>query len=128
MYEHGEPSEAFLVVDLTLEEEDAAPDTSRDEEIACKLSGDLNHGLLGPPNDDKIIILSDSEEEDKVCEDDRDDAKAAPSSARNSPAPTASVANDDDTPNEVQGDSSGGGTPNWVQNDSSDDGDGADTP
>jgi hypothetical protein len=34
-------------VDLTSKEEDAAPNTSRDEEIACKLFSDLNHSLLG---------------------------------------------------------------------------------
>jgi hypothetical protein len=33
MYEHGEPSEGFPVVDLSSEEEDAFPDTSHDEEI-----------------------------------------------------------------------------------------------
>jgi hypothetical protein len=49
VYEHDEPSEGFPVVDLSLEEKDAMPDTSRDEEIAWKIFGGLNHGLLGPP-------------------------------------------------------------------------------
>jgi hypothetical protein len=48
------------VADLTSEEEEDAPDTSRDEEISRKLFGDLNRGLLGPPGDDNIIILNDS--------------------------------------------------------------------
>jgi hypothetical protein len=39
------------VVDLSLGEEDDFPDTSRGEEITRKLFGDLNCGLLGPPND-----------------------------------------------------------------------------
>jgi hypothetical protein len=42
MYGCGEPFGRFSVVDLTSEEEDAIPDPSRDEEIACKLFGDLN--------------------------------------------------------------------------------------
>jgi hypothetical protein len=60
MYEHGRPSKGLLVVDLSSEEEEAAPNTSQDEEITRKLFGDLNCGLLGPPDDDNIIILSDS--------------------------------------------------------------------
>jgi hypothetical protein len=108
MHEHSESSEGFLVMDLTSTEEDAAPDTSQDEEIACKLFGDLNCGLLGPLGDNNVIILSDSEEEDEMREDDRVDTEVASSSARNSPAPAAI---DEDTPDEVQGDSSGGGTP-----------------
>jgi hypothetical protein len=36
MYEHGRPSKGLLVVDLSLEEEEAAPNTSQDEEIAPK--------------------------------------------------------------------------------------------
>jgi hypothetical protein len=66
MYLHGEPSEGFLMVVLSSEEEDAFPDTSRDEEITRKLVGNLNRGLLGPPNDDRIVILSDSEDEEEV--------------------------------------------------------------
>jgi hypothetical protein len=62
MYEHGEPSGRFPVVDLTLEEEDDILDTSRDEEIVRKLFGDLNRGLLRLPDDGNIIVLSDSEE------------------------------------------------------------------
>jgi hypothetical protein len=107
------------MVDLILEEEEDAPDTSRDEEIARKLFNDLNHGLLGPPSDDSIIVLSNSEEEEGVREDDRTNAKVMPSSTRNSPAPSA--ATDDNAPDEVQDDSSGSGTSDWVQNDSSDD-------
>jgi hypothetical protein len=68
LYEHGEPYEGIPVVDLSLEEEDAFPDTSRDDEIAQKLFGDLNRGLLGSPGDsnDNIIILNDSDEEESV--------------------------------------------------------------
>jgi hypothetical protein len=38
-------------------------DTSRDEELARKLFDDLNHDILGPPGDGKIIILDDSDGE-----------------------------------------------------------------
>jgi hypothetical protein len=58
-----------------------------------------------------------------VREDDRTNAKTTPSSARNSPDPSASTAVADNTTNEVQDDSSGGGTLDLVQNDNSDDGD-----
>jgi hypothetical protein len=51
------------VVDLSCDEEDLFPDTSRDEEFTRKLFGDLNCDLLGPPSDGNIIILSDSDEE-----------------------------------------------------------------
>jgi hypothetical protein len=90
----------FPVVDLSSEEEEAALDTSRDEEIVCKLFDDLNHGLLGPPNDGNIIIISDSAKEE-VHEDDCDDAGDTSFSPRNSPIPSTSAAADDDEPNEV---------------------------
>jgi hypothetical protein len=44
-------------------EEDAALDTSWDEEIACRLFSDLNRSLHGSPGDSNVIIPSDSEEE-----------------------------------------------------------------
>jgi hypothetical protein len=84
MHEHGEPSERFPVVDLSPEEVDSLPDTSQDEEIAQKLFGDLNCGLLGMPHDDNIIILSDFNKEEEVRMDDRDEV--VPSSAA-SPLP-----------------------------------------
>jgi hypothetical protein len=99
------------VVDLSSEEEDAFPDTSRDKEIIRKLFGDLNRDLLGPLSDDSVIILSDSDEEKEVREDDCADVEVMPSSTRISPTSTA---DDDDAPDEVQ-------------DDSSDDGDEADT-
>jgi hypothetical protein len=46
------------MVDLSSEEEDVIADTLRDEEIAQKLFGDLNRGLLGPPGDGRIIVLN----------------------------------------------------------------------
>jgi hypothetical protein len=67
MYEHDEPSEGFLVVDISSREEGAFPNNSCDEEITRRLFNDLNHGLLGPPNNDNIIVLSDSNEEEQLC-------------------------------------------------------------
>jgi hypothetical protein len=103
MYEHGETFEGFSVVDMSLEEAYAAPDTSRDEEIARKMFGDLNCGLLRPPDDGNIIIISDSKEEEEVCEDDHVDACAAPFSPWNSSTPSASASAcaNDDAPDEV---------------------------
>jgi hypothetical protein len=43
-------------------------DTSRDEELARKLFGDLNRDILRPPGDGKIIILDDSDNDDKAQE------------------------------------------------------------
>jgi hypothetical protein len=97
-----------------LDEKNPIPDTSWDAEFAKRLFGDLNYRLLGPPDDGKIIILSDSNEEEEVCEEDAVDAKAAPSSAMKSSAPTASTADVDDadkgqSPDQVIGNSSSSG-------------------
>jgi hypothetical protein len=87
------------VVNLDSEDEDEdldAPDTSRDEEIARKLFGDLNCDLLGSPDDGKVIVVSDFYEEEH--EDDHANANATPSSLRVSPVPSASATDDDGTP------------------------------
>jgi hypothetical protein len=36
--------------------------SQRDEQFARRLFGNLNRDVLGPPDDDKIIIISDSDE------------------------------------------------------------------
>jgi hypothetical protein len=56
-------------------EEDSVANTSRDEELARKLFGDLNRDILG---------LSDSDDEDGTHEDTAVNAEAAPPSAANS--------------------------------------------
>jgi hypothetical protein len=43
-------------------------DTSRDEEFARKLFGNLNRDILGPPGDGKIIIIDDSDDDDEMQE------------------------------------------------------------
>jgi hypothetical protein len=54
------------VVDLSSssDEEDFIVDTSWDAEFARRLFGDLNRDVLGPPDNGKVIILSDSDEEE----------------------------------------------------------------
>jgi hypothetical protein len=89
-------------------EENFFVDTSRDEEHARKLFGDLNRDILGPPSDGKIIVLSDSDDEDEAHEDTAVNAKAAPPSAVNSPVTPASAFDADETPDGVQDDSSDG--------------------
>jgi hypothetical protein len=63
MYEHGELSEGFSVVDLSSGEEDATLDTSWDEEVTHRLFCDLNYDRLGLLDDDNASILSDIKEE-----------------------------------------------------------------
>jgi hypothetical protein len=65
VFEQGSPSGKALVIYLSSssDEEDFITDTTRDFEFAQRLYGELNRGFLGPPGDDKIIILIDSDEE-----------------------------------------------------------------
>jgi hypothetical protein len=112
VYEYVRSSEKIMVVDLSSEDEDNFPDTSRDEKITRKLFGDLNRDLLGPPCDDNVIILSNSNEEEEVHKEDATDIEVAPSSTINTTAPIVSADdNADDAPDAVQDDSNGGRTP-----------------
>jgi hypothetical protein len=45
-----------------------AVDTSHDEEFTRKLFGDLYRDIVGPPGDDKIIIIDDSDDNDEAQE------------------------------------------------------------
>jgi hypothetical protein len=98
-------------VDLALSssEADSITDTSRDEEFARKLFGDLNRDILGPPGDGKIIIISDSDDEDETHEDAAVNAEAAPPSAANSVDSPTSASDVDETPDEVSDDNADGG-------------------
>jgi hypothetical protein len=112
--EQGAPSKKVPVVDLSSssDEEGLILDTSRDEEFTKRLFDDLNRGVLGPPDDGKVIILSDSDEEkEEVHKEDTIDAKAAPSSTMKSPTPTASADDIDKgrSPDRATGYSSSGG-------------------
>jgi hypothetical protein len=107
--EHDRPSKGILVEDLSFEEEDDFPDTSQDDVFARRLFGDLNRGLLGPPDDSNIIIISDSNEEEEVRKEDTTDTKAILPSAVNSPAPIVSASDADDASEEMQDNNSVGG-------------------
>jgi hypothetical protein len=67
-------------------------DTSRDEELARKLFGDLNRDILGPPSDGKIIVLDDSDNDD-----DAQEVKTVGIESMTAPAST------DDAPTEADG-------------------------
>jgi hypothetical protein len=79
-------------------EEDSVADTSRDEEFTRKLFGDLNRDILGPPGDDKIIVLNDSNDDDETHEDAAVNVEAAPPSAANSTDSPTSAPDADETP------------------------------
>jgi hypothetical protein len=98
-------------VDLALSssEEDSVADTSRDEEFARKLFGDLNRDILGPPDDGKLIIISDSDDEDETHEDAAGNAEAAPPSAVNSADSPTTASDIDETPDGVSDDNTDGG-------------------
>jgi hypothetical protein len=72
-------------------------DTSRDEEFARTLFGDLNRDILGPPGDGKIIIIDDSDDDDEAQEEGTAgiDPMAVPASTTVAPA-GARVTNSDD--------------------------------
>jgi hypothetical protein len=63
--EQDGPSGTALVVDLSSPSDGEEPihDIAHDFEFAQRLFGELNHDLLGPPDNAKVIILSDSDEE-----------------------------------------------------------------
>jgi hypothetical protein len=71
-------------------------DTSLDEEFTRKLFGELNHNILGPSGDGKIIIIDDSDDDDVAQEEGTTDidTTAVPASAADAPAGT-SVTNSD---------------------------------
>jgi hypothetical protein len=66
-------------------------DTSRDEELARKLFGDLNRDILGLPGDGKIIVLDDSDDDDESQEEKIADIES-----------TAVAASADDAPAKVR--------------------------
>jgi hypothetical protein len=78
-------------------------DTSRAEEFARKLFDDLNHDILGPPGDGKIIIIDDSDDDNEAQEEGTVsiDPTAVPASAVDAPA-GARVANSDDQGSEQE--------------------------
>jgi hypothetical protein len=70
-------------------------DTFRDEEFARKLFSDLSHDILGPPSDDKIIIIDDSNDDGEAQEGTTNiDPTVVPASITDAPTGT-SVTNSD---------------------------------
>jgi hypothetical protein len=72
-------------------DEDHIHDTARDFKFAQHLFDELNHDLLRPPGDSKVIILSDSDEEEEGHEDKSVDAEYAATSTAVNPVSTASA-------------------------------------
>jgi hypothetical protein len=85
-------------------EEDSVADTSWDEEFAGKPFGDLNRDILRPPDDGKIIVLSDSDDDDETHKDVTVNAEAAPPSSANSVDSPTSTSDADETPDGVSED------------------------
>jgi hypothetical protein len=92
---------------LSSDEKNFIPDTSRDTEFTRKLFGDLNHDILGPPGDGKVIILDDSDEEKEVSDEKTTGTELTATSATVNPVLTTSAAVDD--------------VPEGAKNDNSDD-------
>jgi hypothetical protein len=72
-------------------------DTSRNEEFARKLFGDLNRDILGPPGDGKMIIIDDSDDDDEAQEEGTAgiESTVVPASATDALAGATVVNNDD---------------------------------
>jgi hypothetical protein len=77
-----------------LDEEDLIVDTSHDFEFTQMLYGELNRAVLGSSDDDKIIILNDSDEEE-VHDEMSTGTKDAVASVAVNPASVASADTDD---------------------------------
>jgi hypothetical protein len=108
VFEQGGPSGNIIVIELSSssDEEDFFADIMRDAEFARRLFGNLNRDLLGPPDDGKVIVLSDFKEEEEVHEETAADAEATPSTAVKSLTPTAFAADTDEDPRKIQDDNS----------------------
>jgi hypothetical protein len=116
MFEQGNASGKTLMIDPF----SFIVDTSRDAELARKLFGDLNHDILGPPGDGKIIILNDSDDDIEAQEEkivgiestatpaSADPALSAPTSANDAPA-GAMIDNSDDQGPDQEADGGDGG-------------------
>jgi hypothetical protein len=104
--EQGGPSEPVPIVDLasSSSEEDSVADTSWDEEFVGKPFGDLNRDILRPPDDGKIIVLSDSDDDDETHKDATVNAEAAPPFSANSTDSPTSALDADETPDGVSED------------------------
>jgi hypothetical protein len=109
-------------------EENLIVDTSRGEELTRRLFDDLSRVVIGPPGDDKITILSNSnEEEDEVWEEKTIGTEDATTFATVNPDSTTSI-DTDDAPMGVKNDNSDDHTPDQEADGSSGSGDDAGLP
>jgi hypothetical protein len=91
--------------------------------------GELNHALLGTPDDGKVIIISDSDEEVEAREETTAEVEATPSAtAKKSSTPAASLADADEDLGATPNDSNDGLAPGQDAGKSSTGGDEADMP
>jgi hypothetical protein len=84
------------------DEEDFFTDIARDAKFARPLFGDLNHDLLRPSGNDKVIVLNDSDEEEEAHEETAIDANEDLGKMQDDNS-------DDLAPSQDTGKSSGGG-------------------
>jgi hypothetical protein len=94
VFEQGGPSGKALVVYLSSpsDEEEPIHDISRDFEFAQRLFGELNCDFLGPLDNSKVIILSDSDEEKEEASEKKSvGVEDAATSAAVNPVSTASA-------------------------------------
>jgi hypothetical protein len=98
VFEQGNASGKIPMLDPSL----FIVDTSHDEELARNLFGDLNHDILGPPGDCKIIVLDDSDDDNDAQEEVTTDIEStiAPASANDAPTEARIGDSDDQGPNQ----------------------------
>jgi hypothetical protein len=116
VFEQGNASGKTLMIDPS----SFIVDTSHDAELLRKLFYDLNRDILGPPSDDKIIVLDDSDDdaeaqgektasiESTAAPASADPALCVPTSADDAPA-RAKIGNSDDQGPDQKADGGDGG-------------------
>jgi hypothetical protein len=90
VFEQGGPSRKAPVIDLSSssDEEDFFADTSHNFVFAQRLYSELNRDFLGPPDNGKIFIISNSDEEKEEVHEKSTSAKnVVASAAVNPPQP-----------------------------------------
>jgi hypothetical protein len=108
MFEQGGSSRNIPVIELSSssDEEGFFVDTTWDAEFAKQLFGDLNHDLLGSPDNGKMMIISDSDEEEEAHEETTANAEAVPSAVEKSLTLAFSTTDANEDPNKMQDDNS----------------------
>jgi hypothetical protein len=85
----------MIYLSLSSDEKNFIANTSRDAEFIRKLFGDLNHDILGPLGDSKVIILDNFDEEKEAPDEKTIGTELVATSAAVNPATTTSAATDD---------------------------------